>query len=216
MAKHEPEALPEWRPLRAGAWLALLLALGAIGLVLLEETLRPALQRQERARQLRPMQEILPARTWDEDLLADPVLLTDRELLGTAEPVPVYRARRAGQTEAVLFAVTAPQGYGGEIRRLVAVDAQGRLLGVRALAHRETAGLGDMIETRRSDWIERFKGRSLADPPLTRWAIGAEGGDFDAWTGATVTSRAVVAAVRDALRLVERHRAELFGEPAAR
>ncbi len=150
---------------------------------------------------------------WDEDLLAGPVLLTDRELLGTGEPVPVYRARRAGQTEAVLFVVTAPQGYGGEIRLLVAVDAQGRVLGVRALAHRETDGLGDMIETRRSDWIERFKGRSVVDPPLTRWAIGAEGGDFDAWTGATVTSRAMVAAVRDALRLVERHRAELFGEP---
>jgi electron transport complex protein RnfG len=216
MAARGPDALPEGRPLRAGAWLALLVALGAIGLVLLEQVLQPALQRQERARQLRPMQEILPAGTWDGDLLADPVLLIDRELLGTGEPVPVYRARRNGQTEAVLFAVTAPQGYGGEIRLLVAVDAQGRLLGVRALAHRETDGLGDMIETRRSDWIERFKGRSMVDPPLSRWAIGAEGGDFDAWTGATVTSRAVVAAVRDALRLAERHREELFGEPPAR
>lgn len=216
MAAREPESPPTARPLRAGALLALLLTLGAIGLVLLEQALRPALQRQERARQLRPMQEILPAADWDTDLLADPVLLTDRELLGTGEPVPVYRARRAGRTEAVLFAVTAPQGYGGEIRLLVAVDAQGRLLGVRALSHRETDGLGDMLETRRSDWIERFKGRSLVDPPLPRWAVRAEGGDFDAWTGATVTSRATVAAVRDALRLVERHGAELFGAAPTR
>jgi electron transport complex protein RnfG len=216
MATPGPDSAPEVRPLRAGAWLALWLALAAAGLVLLERALQPALQRQERARQLRPMQELLPTRDWDGDLLADPVLLSDRELLGTGATIPVYRARRAGRTEAVLFVVTAPQGYGGEIRLLVAIDAQERLLGVRALAHRETDGLGDMIETRRSDWIERFHGRSLADPPLPRWAIGAEGGDFDAWTGATVTSRAVVAAVRDALRLVEGHHAELFGEPPAR
>jgi electron transport complex protein RnfG len=216
MAAHAPDPAPGSRPLRAGAWLAILLALAAIGLVLLERALQPALQRQERARQLRPMQEILPAGDWDDELLADPVLLTDRELLGTGDAVPVYRARRAGRTEAVLFAVTAPEGYGGEIRLLVGIDAQGRLLGVRALAHRETDGLGDMIETRRSDWIERFTGRSLGDPPLPRWSTDAEGGEFDAWTGATVTSRAVVAAVRDALRLVERHRDELFGAPPAR
>jgi electron transport complex protein RnfG len=98
---------------------------------------------------------------------------------------------------------------------LVAVDAGGRLLGVRVLAHRETPGLGDLIEERRSGWIHGFDGRSLGDPPAARWQVRKDGGDFDQFTGATITPRAIVRAVRGALEYVDRHRAELFGGSAA-
>jgi Na+-translocating ferredoxin:NAD+ oxidoreductase subunit G len=90
------------------------------------------------------------------------------------------------------------------------------VLGMRVLEHRETPGLGDVIEERRSDWIRGFDGRSLGDPPPDRWAVRRDGGDFDQFTGATVTPRAIVSAVRKALIYAERHRDELFAaaEPA--
>jgi electron transport complex protein RnfG len=122
--------------------------------------------------------------------------------------------RRAGTTVAVLLNVVAPDGYAGPIRLLVAVDAAGRVLGVRVLEHRETPGLGDAIESRRSDWLRGFDGRSLVDPPRDRWEVRRDGGDFDQFTGATVTPRAVVRAVRKTLVHVERHHDELFGATA--
>jgi len=84
---------------------------------------------------------------------------------------------------------------------------------VRVLAHRETPGLGDAIEERRSPWIRIFDGRSLADPPAGRWQVRKDGGDFDQFTGATVTPRAVVSAVRNVLVYHERHREQLFSDP---
>jgi len=81
---------------------------------------------------------------------------------------------------------------------------------VRVLAHRETPGLGDVIEADRSDWIRGFAGRALGDPPLSAWALRRDGGAFDQFTGATITPRAVVRAVRDWLRYFEIHRERLF------
>jgi electron transport complex protein RnfG len=142
-------------------------------------------------------------------------MVSDPEYLGSHEPVMVHRVRLGDQPVAVLLSVVAPDGYTGALRLLVAIDAQGRLLGVRVLEHRETPGLGDFVEERRTDWIHGFDGRSLTDPPLARWQVRKDGGDFDQYTGATVTSRAVTHAVRDALTYVERHRADIFAPPTA-
>jgi electron transport complex protein RnfG len=78
------------------------------------------------------------------------------------------------------------------------------------LEHHETPGLGDAIEERKSGWILSFTGRSLGDPPSERWRVRKDGGDFDQFTGATVTPRAVVAAVRNALAYVEKRGASLY------
>ena len=88
------------------------------------------------------------------------------------------------------------------------------MLAVRAVAHEETPGLGDRIDAAKSDWINRFSGRSLADPDPERWAVRRDGGDFDQLTGATITSRAVVNAVRDAALYFQQHRDEIFERPA--
>ena len=104
------------------------------------------------------------ARSYDNDLLQDVVTVRDAERLGTDEPLPVYRARQAGQPVAAILTVVAPDGYAGSIRLLVGIDADGHLLGVRVVAHRETPGLGDAIDERKSTWIDGFKGRSLGDP----------------------------------------------------
>jgi electron transport complex protein RnfG len=203
------------RPLRA----ALLLAAAAtvtVGVVAIVHDLAgPRIEANERAQRIARLAEVLGDTKYDNDLVDDVVFVRNPELLGTDEPVPVHRARLAGQPVAALITAVAPDGYSGSIRLLIAVGADGRLIGVRVLAHKETPGLGDGIDRRKSNWIESFAGRALGNPPLERWKVRKDGGDFDQFTGATVTPRAVVGAVRNALLYFDAHHAELLAAPAA-
>jgi electron transport complex protein RnfG len=188
----------------------------AVGLVaIVHDRAEPLIEASRRAQRLAQLTAVLGGLAYDNDPLADTLPVRDPELLGTDEPLVVHRVRLGGRTLAVLLNVVAPDGYSGAIRLLVAVGAEGRVLGVRVLEHRETPGLGDFIDTRRSDWIHGFDGRSLGDPPAAGWQVRKDGGEFEQFTGATVTPRAVVRAVRNALTYFERHRAELLDEPAA-
>lgn len=125
----------------------------------------------------------------------------------------VYRAYSGGQPAAALFAVTAPDGYSGPIRILIGIAYDGSVTGVRILDHRETPGLGDRIVASKSDWVFQFDGRSLGDPPAEDWALVTDGGAFDQLTGASVTPRAVVRAIRRTLLYFERHRDDIFAAP---
>ncbi|MDX1515320.1 MAG: electron transport complex subunit RsxG [Woeseiaceae bacterium] len=126
----------------------------------------------------------------------------------------IYRVHAGGEPVAALFAVTAPDGYSGTIRILVGVSYEGVVTGVRILSHRETPGLGDQIESSKSDWVHQFEGKSLGDPPLDDWAIRRDGGVFDQLTGASVTPRAVIKAIRDTLLYFDAHRASIFARAA--
>ena len=213
MATRSPEH-PRLRPLRAGAMLACA-AVCSVGLVsFVHDVARPRIEASEQARRVAQLAAVLGPARYDNDLLADVIVVRDRELLGTDEPLPVHRARLEGRPVAALLVAVAPDGYSGAIRLLIAIDPVGRLLGVRVLSHRETPGLGDAIDARKSGWIDTFAGRSLADPAADRWKVRKDGGDFDQFTGATVTPRAVVQAVRNALVYFERHRDELFAAQA--
>ncbi|MCG5540280.1 MULTISPECIES: RnfABCDGE type electron transport complex subunit G [unclassified Halorhodospira] len=108
------------------------------------------------------------------------------------------------------------QGYGGTIRVIVGIDRDGEILAARVTEHRETPGLGDDIEAERSDWIDAFEGRSLGDPPEEAWAVEKDGGEFDQFTGATITPRAVVEAVHAALHAFEAHQDRLLDPRAGR
>jgi electron transport complex protein RnfG len=109
-----------------------------------------------------------------------------------------------------LFAVTARDGFSGSIRILLGVDISGVVTGVRILQHRETPGLGDKIESNRSNWVFQFDGRSIGDPVVTGWALETDGGDFDQLTGASVTPRAVLKAIRETLLYFDANRVEIF------
>ena len=98
-----------------------------------------------------------------------------------------------------MLETVAPDGYNGSIRLLVAINLDSTLAGVRVVQHRETPGLGDAIDAQRSDWILGFDGKSLTTPPRKDWKVKRDGGDFDQFTGATITPRAVVKAVKKAL-----------------
>jgi electron transport complex protein RnfG len=122
----------------------------------------------------------------------------------------IFRLYAENKPVAALFAVTARDGFSGAIRVLVGLEFDGTVTGVRILQHRETPGLGDKIEPERSDWIFQFDGRSMGDPSVTGWAIRNDGGDFDQLTGASVTPRAVITAIRDTLLYFDGHRDEIF------
>lgn len=115
------------------------------------------------------------------------------------DDVTVYRVYADGQPVAAIFSVSARDGYAGIIRLLVGVSAAGNVNRVRVLEHRETPGLGDRIESTKSDWMENFNGRSIGDPAIESWNIRRDGGEFDQLSGASITSRAVVKAVRETL-----------------
>jgi electron transport complex protein RnfG len=141
------------------------------------------------------------------------VVAPPHALPGT-DPVSIYRVFADGQPVAALFVVTPRDGYSGPIRLLVGVAADGTVTGVRVLAHRETAGLGDQIDESKSDWILNFTGRSLGDPPAAQWSIRSDGGAFDQMTGASITSRSVIKAVKLTLVYFEENRADVFARMA--
>jgi len=205
-------------PARSAAVAAAVLAAAtvvAVGLVaLVHDRAEPQIAASRRAQQLKQLTAVLGDVAYDNDPLSDTLRLRDPELLGTDEPMTAHRVRLGATPVAVLLNAVAPDGYEGAIHLLVAIDAQGQLLGVRVLEHHETPGLGDRIDERRSDWIHGFDGRSLGDPPVERWQVRKDGGDFDQFTGATVTPRAIVRAVRNALVYFSRHRDELFAAPS--
>ena len=141
------------------------------------------------------------------------VLEPPHELPGS-EAAVIYRVYSEGRPVAALFLVTARDGYAGPIRILVGVRIDGTVTGVRIVAHRETPGLGDRIDQSRSDWVYQFDGRSLADPDPGGWALEVDGGEFDQLTGASVTPRAVIKAIRETLLYFDAHREEIFTLPA--
>ncbi|MFZ1641526.1 MAG: electron transport complex subunit RsxG [Candidatus Contendobacter sp.] len=156
------------------------------------------------------LNQLVPADRYDNRVVEDRIEVVAPEWLGTDQPVTVYRARKDGQPVALFATPFAPDGYSGPIQLLIGVYADGTLAGARVLAHKETPGLGDGIEERRSPWILAFTGKSLGNPEPARWKVKKDGGAFDQFTGATITPRAVVKATRKFLEYVQTHQAQLF------
>jgi len=168
--------------------------------------------RNEQETLLREIGKLVPPATRDNDILADRIEISDPEL--GRNPVTVYRARRNGQPVAVILSTVEAPGYAGPIRLIVGIRTDGSLGGVRVLSHRETPGLGDKIEEERTDWVRSFDNRSLGNPEQDKWRVRRDGGVFDQFTGATVTPRAVVTAVKRSLQYYERAGKTLFAPPA--
>lgn len=159
------------------------------------------------------LNEVMPHEQHDNDLLADRLTVSD-PLLGR-NGHHIYRARLDGEPNGAVLEATAADGYGGNIALIVGVDTQGKVQGVRVVPpHNETPGLGDKIETKKSDWIYGFNGLSLGNPASEGWAVKKDGGQFDSFTGATITPRAVVEAVHRALQYFDANRDAVFSAPA--
>lgn len=146
----------------------------------------------------------------DNDIFTDIKQVTNKKLLGSKKPVNIYRARKNDEPIAVIINSVAPDGYNGNIELLVAIHYNGVLAGVRVVHHKETPGLGDAVEESRSDWITKFEQRSLTNPDKKGWGVKRDGGEFDQFTGATITPRAIVKAVYNTLSYYKEHRDSLY------
>ncbi|MGK9171862.1 electron transport complex subunit RsxG [Yokenella regensburgei] len=140
--------------------------------------------------------QVLPSDSYN-NALQSSCYLVDAPELGKGRH-KVYIARQDNTPVGAVIEATAPDGYSGAIQLLVGTDFNGTVLGTRVTEHHETPGLGDKIELRISDWITGFAGKKIEGANDTHWAVKKDGGDFDQFTGATITPRAVVNAVRRA------------------
>ena len=164
-----------------------------------------------RRAEARQLLEIFPPDTHDNDIVDDVFeVAAETTLLGIREARQGYRVRQGNKVIGVILPATARDGYSGDIRALIGVRLDGSVAGVRVVAHRETPGLGDKVDLRKSDWILDFNERSLTNPILSGWNVEKEGGVFDQFTGATVTPRAVILATRRALEYATLNADTLF------
>ena len=157
--------------------------------------------------------QIVPRERHDNSMLDETIMVGPATPgLGLREEKRIYIARQGERVIAAVIPATAPDGYTGEIDLVVGVNSDGTIAGVRALSHKETPGLGDKVDSKKSDWVLGFNGRSLQDPTLPGWAVKKDKGVFDQFTGATITPRAVVAATLRVLQYAEANRATLFND----
>jgi electron transport complex protein RnfG len=188
-----------------------LFAIATVGLVaVIQQGTAPRIAEAERQAKSRMLDQLLPRGVYDNHLQDAVLSLQPDPLLGQQRNNLAYVARLQGQPAAVILQVTTNDGYSGAIQLLVGILADGRLAGVSVLRHRETPGLGDKIEAGKSDWLRAFEGKSLDNPQASGWAVKKDGGEFDQFAGATITPRAVVKAIHQALEYFARHKAQLL------
>jgi len=161
---------------------------------------------------LRNLHELIPTTIHDNDLFTDVITVQDLLLPGINKPQRVFRARLNDKPAALAIESVAPDGYSGNIFLLIAIRYDGSLLGVRVSKHKETPGLGDAIDIERSDWVLDFNNKSLSNPIEKSWRVEKDGGEFDQFTGATITPRAIVKAVHRTLQYYQQHRDSLFAD----
>lgn len=160
---------------------------------------------------------IFPASLHDNDLINDTIKLAlsknefnQLDLLGLRENSTAYVARTNNQVSGFIFPLIARDGYNGDINLLLGINSFGSITGVRVTGHRETPGLGDLIDLRLSDWILAFNSHSIESPEPAAWTVIKDGGDFDQFTGATITPRAVTLAIAKALQFFETNKTLLL------
>ena len=196
--------------LLSGVFLWIFAVAGTSLVAFTEKTTRESIAENERRVLLRNLHALLPENRIDNDIANDTRLIPASPLLGTGQASTVYRGRFQGEAVAVVFNSIAPNGYSGKIHLLIGVYLDGSIAGVRVIRHAETPGLGDGIEIRKSNWIDSFDGSSLSNPQLNHWRVKRDGGVFDQFTGATITPRAVVAAVKNTLLYYQQNADSIF------
>lgn len=177
---------------------------------------RPTIEAAAAEEKMKLIDEVLPRKCYDNELLKDTLKIAPTAALGLDDVSTAYRARQDGKPSALVLEAVAPDGYSGKIRLLIALGANGELLGVRVTQHRETPGLGDYIDPKKDKnkehpWINQFDGLTPTSIDERAWKVKKDGGRFDSMVGATVTPRAVVKAVRKAALYVAENREQFFG-----
>lgn len=154
--------------------------------------------------------EIVPKNRHNNSMLDDAHLINDQDLLGLRDSKKYYIARQNNKPVAVIFPATSREGYTGDIDLIVGINVDGTIAGARVLSHRETPGLGDAIDKKKSDWIDGFIGKSLSNPVASLWKVKKDKGEFDQFTGATITPRAVTKTILQTLQYFKDHQQHIL------
>lgn len=171
---------------------------------------RAPIEASEREARLALFKQILPEHAYNNELLNETVKIAPSELLGNRLPTVANIAKLNNQFAGVILEAVAHDGYSGDIKLLIAINADGTISGVRVLTHKETPGLGDYIDIAHGNWIKLFDRESLSKTPAKQWQVKKDGGQFDYMVGATITPRAVVKAVFKALQFFEQNKQAMF------
>ena len=173
-----------------------LLAVVAVLLVIVGQRLTaPGIAAARHQHGLAMVNRVLPL-AHDNDLLAD---VGSATLPGQPTAVSLYRARQDGRPVGLVMVPVVARGYVDTVELAVGISYDGAVTGVEVVRHRETRGLGDQVHQDRSSWLQQFYGRSLDTTATPGWAVRTDGGEFDALSGATITPRGIINAIRDAL-----------------
>lgn len=161
---------------------------------------------------LNSLGQVIPDSIHDNNLVEDAITMKNER----DKEITVYRATKEGKVTGLAYEIFGT-GYAGQIKLMLGIDAQGKILGVRVLAHKETPGLGDKIEVKKGNWILRFDGLSLDNPLPEKWKVKKDGGQFDQFAGATITPRGVVDAIHKGLELFAANKEQMMdlGAPKA-
>lgn len=122
---------------------------------------------------------------------------SDEAIKATADGVEVniYPAKTGDKVIGYAVESYTNDGFGGRISLLIGFTPTGEITKIVVLEHKETPGLGDKIETSKSNFSVQFEG---VDPKIATLALRKDGGEVDAITASTITSRAYIDAVQRA------------------
>lgn len=184
-------------------------ALATIFLVSGNIATKDAIKARKQEDLLASLNVVMPPALYDNNPLASPLRIPD----ANEHILTIYRGTQGDHVSALSWEFTSI-GYAGEIHMIMGISPQGKILGVRVLSHAETPGLGDKIEEGKSNWILQFQGLSLGNPPVEGWRVKKDGGQFDSFSGATITPRGVVRGIEENLQFFKTHRDELLNLPS--
>lgn len=193
------------------AWGLGLFAIITAGLIALtQQGTKDKIAEQVKQARSKALLQIVPVSEFDNQLLDDAFMLEATEGLGNAEQVEAFVAIKDQLPTHLILPVVAPEGYSGPIRLIMSIDMSGTVKGVRVIEHKETPGLGDKIDIKKSDWILGFNGQSLETLTEAQWRVKKDGGEFDQLTGATITPRAIVNAIYNALVYFSENKSQIL------
>lgn len=195
---------------KAGLSLALFALISVLFVATTDKLTKKKIAENKAMMLLQALNEVAPENSYNNDLIKSKVILKSKGT-GFSRDTPVYLATKNSLPVTAIFEVTTLKGYSGAIKMLIGIQAKDfSITGVRIVQHHETPGLGDKMETRKSNWVMNFNGKSLGNPNLSGWQVKKDGGDFDQFTGATITPRAIVNAVRSTLLYAKDNMQALF------
>ena len=169
----------------------------------------PIILQSEAEAKERLLLQVISKDLYNNELIDSFIEIQPDEKLKNKKPIKGYIAKKNNEVTAVVIETRAPEGYSGEIKILVGIDIKGNILGTRVIKHQETPGLGDYIDIAKSDWIDNFTYSSLENTLQSEWAVTKDQGKFDYMSGATITARAVVSAINEALNFFKENKLKM-------